>query len=85
MSNLKAIRERLGVTQAAMAEALGCSQGNVSFYEAGQTFPPAAAQQLIAYAAGKGLHIGFDHVYGAAPLPELMVRDVPQRDAGRTA
>lgn len=81
MSNIKAIRERLGVTQAAMAEALGCSQGNVSFYEAGQTFPPAAAELLIAYAKGRGLAISFDHVYGSACMPELAAA-TPEAEQG---
>jgi hypothetical protein len=28
------------------------------------------AQKLIEVAQARGLHIGFDHVYGGAPLPE---------------
>jgi len=63
MSTFKSIRDRLGVTQEAMAEALGCSQGNVSFYDKGQTVPPAAAGKLIAFAKTKGVELSFDDVY----------------------
>jgi len=77
MHNLKLIRERLGVTQQAMAEGLGCTQGNVGHYERGQTLLPDVAKKLIAFAAGHGLEIGFDHVYGSAPLPSIVIREEP--------
>ena len=63
MENLKTVRERLGVTQKALAEVLGCSQGNVSFYENGQTIPPHIAAKLIDFARSKGIPITFDDVY----------------------
>lgn len=69
MSTLKTIRDRLAVTQATLAEVMGCTQGNVSFYEKGQTVPPEAAKRLIDYARAKGLEITFDHIYGVAELP----------------
>lgn len=62
----KSIRTRLNVTQAAIAEALGVTQGNVSFYEKGQTVPPAVAAKLIDFAAQRGEVITFDDIY--APL-----------------
>lgn len=71
MSNLKSIRERLGVTQQALADGIGCTQGNVGHYERGQMLPPKVAAALIAFAAKKGLRIGFDHVYGELELPAL--------------
>lgn len=71
MNALKAIRERLEVTQAELGAAIKVSQGNVSFYERGQTVPPDVAERLIAFAVGKGLPISYNHVYGACPLPEL--------------
>ncbi len=77
MSIFKSIRERLSMTQAAVGEAIGVTQGNVSFYEKGQTIPPAVAAKLIDVARAKGLEITFDHVYGAAPLPELVNDDHP--------
>jgi putative transcriptional regulator len=71
MHNLKSIRERLGVTQQVLAEGIGCTQGNVGHYERGQTLLPEVAARLIAFAASRGLRIGYDHVYGDAPLPRL--------------
>jgi putative transcriptional regulator len=71
MNAFARIRNRLGVSQTAMAKALGVSQGNVSFYEVrDQTVPPDVAKLLIAYAGEGGLAIGFDHIYADAPLPE---------------
>lgn len=72
MSTFKTIRTRLGLTQAAIADELGVSQGNVSFYEnkeRPQPVPPKVAEKLIAAAASRGLAISFDHIYGAADLP----------------
>lgn len=64
MNNIKAIRDHLGVTQVALASGMGCTQGNVSFYEKGQTIPPDAAKRLIDYAATLGHTITFNDVYG---------------------
>lgn len=74
MSTFKTIRTRLGLTQAAIADELGVSQGNVSFYERGQTIPPTVAERLIAVSSARGLAISFDHVYGAADLPAPKAR-----------
>jgi putative transcriptional regulator len=71
MNQIKAIRERLGLTQAKFGAGIGCSQNNVSLYESGQTAPPEAAKSIISFAAARGLPITFDHVYGSAELPEL--------------
>lgn len=68
MHHLKTIRERLGITQQAMADGLGCTQGNVGHYERGQTLPPVMAKKLIDFCASRGLTITFDHVYGDAPI-----------------
>lgn len=71
MHNLKLIREKLGITQQAMAGGLGCTQGNVNHYERGQTLPPDAAKSLIAFAASLGLELSYDHIYGTKPIPAL--------------
>lgn len=70
MSTIKSIRERLGVTQSALAEELGCSQGNVGHYEKGQTVPPDVAKRLIAFAAERGMELTMDQVYGLSSLPK---------------
>lgn len=71
MNHLKTIRQRLGLTQQAIATELGCTQGNVGHYERGQTLPPDVARKLIKVANEHGLLIGFDHVYGESALPEV--------------
>ena len=68
MYAIKAIRERLGLTQSELAEGIGCTQGNVGHYERGQTVPPAVAARVIAFCASNGLLITFDHIYGAVKL-----------------
>ena len=75
MHNLKPIRERLGVTQQAMADGIGCTQGNIGHYERGQTLPPDMARKVIDFCASKGLAITFDHVYGSTALPELILSE----------
>ncbi|MDM0041847.1 helix-turn-helix transcriptional regulator [Variovorax sp. J22R193] len=74
MSKIKTIRDRLGMTQKALADALGCAQGNVSFYEKGQTVPPTMAQKLIDLAKVQGLELSFDHIYSDLPLPEPVAK-----------
>lgn len=71
MHNLKIIRVRLGLTQQALATALGCSQANVYLYEKGQAVPSEAARKLIQVATGLGLPITFDHVYSDVALPDF--------------
>jgi putative transcriptional regulator len=65
----KSIRERLGATQHEMADALGCTQANVSLLDKGQTVLPATARKLIEFAAARGLALTMNHVYGEVPLP----------------
>jgi putative transcriptional regulator len=66
MNSISTIRRHLGVTQAAMAEGLCVTQGNVSNYEKGQTVPPDVAKLLIAYAASRGMNITFNDVYASS-------------------
>ena len=68
MNAIKPIRSLLGVSQSELATALEVSQGNVSFYEKGQTVPPSIAAKLIEYAKKKGFDITYEHIYGGAPL-----------------
>lgn len=68
MNKISQIRAQLGVTQAAMADALGMSQGNVSNYENGQTMPPHVADRLIKYAATFQLTLTYDLIYGVPAL-----------------
>lgn len=78
------IRKTLGVTQAAVAEALGVSQGNVSFYERGQTIPPEIATRLIEFARGRGHDISYNDIYGFPPPGGAAPVDAPT-SPGRAA
>ncbi len=73
MSQIKVIRIKLGLSQKAIANVMGCTQSNVSFYEGGQTVPPDAAKRLIAHAADAGLLLSFDHIYGDIELPDVAI------------
>lgn len=66
MNRIKTIRDRLGLTQAELALALGKTQGNVGFYERGQTVPPEVARRLIGFAHDRGVEIAYEDVYGPA-------------------
>lgn len=88
VSTFKSIRERLGVSQEEMAAALDCSQGNVSLLDHGQTVMPDTAKKLIAFAAKKGVAIGYEDVYGIVRVGKKKARragsDRPNaRSAGR--
>lgn len=74
MQSVREIRERLGLTQGAMADGIGVTQSNVSHYEQGrQQIPPDVARRLIALARRHGHELTFDDIYaaqGAPPTPE---------------
>ncbi len=57
------------MTQTALAEGIGCTQGNVGHYERGQTVPPDAAKRLIAFASANGVQVTYEDIYGP---PELI-------------
>jgi putative transcriptional regulator len=85
MGTFKDIRERLGLTQGEMAEALGCSQGNVSLLDRGQTVLPDMAKKLIAFAATKGVVLTYEDVYGPVRLPRPAKKRAPTGESGREA
>lgn len=64
MNNVRTIRARLGLSQAAFADAIGVSQGNVSHVEQGrQEVTPSVARSIIAAALQRGLVVTFDDIY----------------------
>jgi putative transcriptional regulator len=69
MNQISTIRAQLGVTQSAMADGLGVTQGNVSNYEHGQKMPPDVAARLIVYAKARNLLLTYDDVYGPVKKP----------------
>ncbi|TXH90335.1 MAG: helix-turn-helix domain-containing protein [Rhodoferax sp.] len=66
MNTIKTIRERLGVTQAVLAQAVGRTQGNVAFYERGQSVPSDVAKRLIVFASERGVVLSYEDIYGPA-------------------
>lgn len=68
MNNIRYIRQRLGLSQTAFGEAIGVSQGNVSFYELGQDVPPKVARKIIAAAARSGIALSYDDIYSDAEV-----------------
>lgn len=70
MTKLKLIRLHLGVTQMALADALGCVQGSVFAYEKGRPLPYSRAKRLIEFAAERGCQLDFNHIYGERALPK---------------
>lgn len=70
MESIKRIRERLGLSQKRLAEALDIAQTTLSLYErGGAEIPSPKAQLLINQARIYGLTIDFNHVYGGVDLP----------------
>lgn len=63
MNTFRSIREKLGLTQSALAEILEQTQGNIAHYERGQTVPPSVAEKLIAHAKDLGHSITFNDFY----------------------
>lgn len=66
MSKFKAIRERLNATQQELAQVVGRTQGNISFYEKGQAVPIDVAKCLIAFGKTKGVKLSYEDFYGPA-------------------
>ncbi len=67
-NNLKQIRDRLGVSQARMAELLGVSQGNISHCEKQtQEVSPELARKIVGVCNALGHNVTFDDIY-AVPL-----------------
>lgn len=79
MNRFKTIRTRLGVTQKAIADGIGCSQANVVHYETrDQTVPPDSAKRLIVFAKGLGHVVTYEDIYG----PAVAASDVQSAEQG---
>ena len=65
MNNLKNIRKQMKLSQAKLAELIGCAQSNVGHYESrNQTIRPEVAQRIISVAKDRGLNISYEDIYG---------------------
>lgn len=65
MHNLHRIRKHIGLSQQALGEALGCTQGNVAQREQGKPLSSDMARKLISAANELGYTLSFDHIYVA--------------------
>jgi putative transcriptional regulator len=67
MSNLKKTRKKAGVSQAALAERVGVTQGAIAHYELGRRTPSLEASRAIVKALnGFGLKCALDDVFPTA-------------------
>lgn len=77
-NNLKSIRERLGLSQAALASELGVSQGNISQCEKQvQEVSPDLARKIVAVGSRLGVEVTFDDIYATG-----LARETPD-EAGQ--
>ena len=74
MNNLKAIRKKMGLTQAELAKLIGCTQGNIGHYEnKNQTIKPEVAQRIVSVAKERGLEITYEDIYVEARMKEVKI------------
>lgn len=70
MNTVKAIRDRLGLSQSELAKKLDVKPTTISTYENGRAeISRAKAQVLIDLAKVYGLSIDFNHLYAGVELP----------------
>lgn len=68
MSQLKQFRERAGVTQTALADLVGMTQGAIAHYENGRRVPGLAeCRQLLAALNGLGANCTLDDLFPTDP------------------
>jgi DNA-binding XRE family transcriptional regulator len=65
-TNFRNLRKRLILTQAELADLIGCTQGNVGFIERGlQTLMPQMAKRVLRLARERGIQASYEDLYGA--------------------
>lgn len=78
----KRIRNRLGMSQQQLADAMGTAQSNVAGYDKGSIRVPLhQANALIKVASERGLEIDLNHILGGAELPPPPPESGPQAAA----
>ncbi|KAA8563234.1 hypothetical protein FX985_03302 [Pseudomonas extremaustralis] len=72
MSNMKTIREKVGVTQAALAKTVGLTQGAIAHYENDRRKPGLEECRRIVDALNtSGAAVTLDDVFPPAPVSAL--------------
>ena len=74
MSNMKTIREKVGVTQASLAKTVGLTQGAIAHYENERRKPGLDECRRIVDALNfSGAAVTLDDVFPPMPIPTLEV------------
>lgn len=74
MSNLKSIREKVGVTQAALAKTVGLTQGAIAHYENERRKPGLdECRRIVDALNSSGAAVTLDDVFPPMPVPTLEV------------
>ncbi|NMZ09072.1 helix-turn-helix transcriptional regulator [Pseudomonas proteolytica] len=74
MSNMKAIREKVGVTQADLAKTVGLTQGAIAHYESERRKPGLdECRRIVDALNSSGAAVTLDDVFPPMPIPTLEV------------
>lgn len=74
MSNMKTIREKVGVTQAALAKTVGLTQGAIAHYENERRKPGLEeCRRIVDALNSSGAAVTLDDVFPQKPIPTLEV------------
>jgi len=82
MSNLKAIRERVGLTQSALADAVGLTQGAIAHYENDRRQPGLIeCRKILSALNARGAKCTLDEVFPtpATGKPVVATQQQPQQ------
>lgn len=70
MSNMKAIREKTGVTQAALAKTVGLTQGAIAHYENDRRKPGLEeCRRIVSALNASGADVTLDDVFPPSIIP----------------
>jgi putative transcriptional regulator len=86
MNNLKTIRERVGLTQSALADTVGLTQGAIAHYENDRRQPGLLeCRKILAALNARGAKVTLDEVFpvpsvakGASPKPQQEQQPQPE-------
>ena len=72
MSNMKTIREKVGVTQASLAKTVGLTQGAIAHYENERRKPGLdECRRIVDALNSKGAAVTLDDVFPPTPIQAL--------------
>lgn len=75
-NNLREIRKLLNLSQAQLAQLIGCTQANIGHYESkGQRIRQEIAQRIISVARFRGVVITMEDIYGEQIEPIKITKE----------